>query len=189
MSRIGRKPVALVNGVAVTIAGFTVSVKGPKGELQYTFLPEVTVKVEGSEVIVGRRDDGDDAKARQGLTRQLVENMIIGVSQGYQKTLEIIGVGYKVQIQGKKLTLNLGFSHPVEHAIPEGITITQDEKNKNLITVKGIDKQLVGQVAADIRSYRIPEPYKGKGIRYSNEVVRRKPGKAAAGKGAAGAAA
>ncbi|ALM09419.1 MAG TPA: 50S ribosomal protein L6 [Candidatus Peribacter riflensis] len=184
MSRIGRKPVAIRSGVTVSVTGSTVSVKGVKGEMKYTFLPEVTVKVEGSQVIVERKEDSDTASARQGLTRQLVENMVCGVSEGYKKILEVIGVGYKAQVQGKKLILNLGFSHPVEFAIPEGIQITQDEKNKNLLTVQGIDRQLVGQVAADIRSYRVPEPYKGKGIRYSTETVRRKPGKAAVGKGA-----
>lgn len=188
MSRIGRKPVAILSGVTVTVTGSTVSVKGPKGELTYAFLPEVTVKVDGNQVIVERKGDNDAARARHGLTRQLIENMIRGVAEGYKKTLEVIGVGYKVQIQGKKLTLNLGFSHPVEFPIPEGITMTQDEKNKNLLTIQGIDKQLVGQVAADIRTFRLPEPYKGKGIRYSDEVVRRKPGKTAAGKGSTGAA-
>lgn len=187
MSRIGRKPVAIPNGVTVTVTGQTVSVKGAKGELAYVFLPEVTVKVEGAQVIVERKGDTDDARARHGLTRQLIENMVRGVSEGYKKTLEVIGVGYKVQVQGKKLILNLGFSHPVDFPIPEGITMTQDEKNKNLLTIQGIDRQLVGQVAANIRTFRVPEPYKGKGIRYSTEVVRRKPGKAAVGKGSAAA--
>jgi large subunit ribosomal protein L6 len=189
MSRIGRKPVAIPGGVTVSVAGSTVTITGAKGEMKYTFLPEVSVEVKEGNVVVGRKGDSDAASARQGLTRQLIANMITGVSQGYAKKLEIIGVGYKVQIQGKKLTLNLGFSHPVEYALPEGITVTQDEKNKNLITVQGIDKQRVGQVSAEIRSYRVPEPYKGKGIRYSDEFVRRKPGKAAVGKGAAGAGA
>lgn len=189
MSRIGRKPVAIPSGVTVTVFSSRVTVKGAKGEMAYVFLPEVTVKVDGGQVIVERISDSDDARARHGLTRQLIANMVRGVAEGYKKTLEIIGVGYKVQIQGKKLTLSLGFSHPVEFTIPEGIVVTQDEKNKNLITIHGIDRQLVGQTAANIRSFRIPEPYKGKGIRYSDEVVRRKPGKAAVGKGAPGAAA
>jgi large subunit ribosomal protein L6 len=187
MSRIGRKPVALPSGVTVTVTpsagaesgGGSLTVKGPKGELTYTFLPEVSVKVEGSVVTVTRKDDSDDAKARHGLTRQLIANMAQGVSQGYAKRLEIIGVGYKAQIKGKTLGLNLGHSHPIDFPIPDGITIFQDEKNKNLITVSGCDKQLVGQTAAVIRGFRPPEPYKGKGIRYSNESVRRKPGKAA----------
>lgn len=164
------------------------SVKGSKGELKMTILPEVSVKVEGNQVIVDRKLDSDEGRARQGLTRQLIHNMIEGVSTGFKRTLEVIGVGYKALVQGKKLVLNLGFSHPIDFAIPEGITITQDEKNKNLLTIQGIDKQLVGQVAANIRVFRLPEPYKGKGIRYSDEVVRRKPGKAAVGKGSAGAA-
>lgn len=189
MSRIGRKPVAIPSGVTVTVASSCVTVKGQKGELKYVFLPEVTVKMDGNQVVIGRVSDSNDARARHGLTRQLIANMVRGVSEGYRKTLEVIGVGYKVQIQGKKLTLSLGFSHPVSFAIPEGIQITQDEKNKNLISIHGIDCQLVGQVAANIRSFRIPEPYKGKGIRYSDEVVRRKPGKAAVGKGAPGATA
>ena len=180
---------AISGGVTVTVAGAMVSVKGARGELKIALLPEVAVKVEGSQVIVERKLDSDEGRARQGLTRQLINNMIQGVSAGYAKKLEVIGVGYKAQVQGKKLILNLGFSHPVDFQIPDGITITQDEKNKNLLTVQGIDKQLVGQVSADIRTFRVPEPYKGKGIRYSDEVVRRKPGKAAVGKGAPGAAA
>ncbi|MEI8229838.1 MAG: 50S ribosomal protein L6 [Candidatus Peregrinibacteria bacterium] len=187
MSRIGRKPVAILSGVTVNVAGNVVSVKGSKGTLTFGILPEVAVKVEGQEVIVTRLNDGDDGRARQGLTRQIVANMIIGVATGYQKSLEIIGVGFKVQIQPKKLALSLGFSHPVDFAIPEGISVTQDEKNKNLITISGIDKQLVGQTAANIRILRPPEPYKGKGIRYTTEFVRRKAGKAAVGKGASAA--
>lgn len=185
MSRIGRKPVAIPSGVTVTVAGNKVSVKGSKGELSYAHLPEVTVKVEGNEVIVTRKDDSDAAKARHGLTRQLIENMTIGVSKGYEKQLELIGVGYKAQAKGKSVTLNLGFSHPVEYKAPEGIEIAQDEKNKNLLYIRGANKEIVGQVAADIRNYRPPEPYKGKGIRYVGEFVRRKAGKAAAAKSAA----
>ena len=185
MSRIGRKPVALPTGVTATIVGSTVKVKGPKGELSYTFLPEVTITVEGTTVTIARKDDSPNAKARHGLTRQLVFNMAQEVSQGYTKKLEIIGVGFKAQVKGETLVLNLGHSHPIDYAIPEGITIAQDEKNKSLVTVSGCDKQLVGQTAADIRSLRPPEPYKGKGIRYSDEYVRRKPGKAAVKAGAA----
>jgi large subunit ribosomal protein L6 len=179
MSRIGRKPVAIPSGVTVTVSGSVVKVKGAKGELSYTFLPEVSIAVEGSEAIVSRRDDEKDSRARHGLTRQLLANMIKGVTDGYEKKLEIIGVGYKAQAKGKVLSLSLGFSHPVDYAIPAGIEITQDEKNKNLLFIRGIDKQLVGQVAAEIRSYRPPEPYKGKGVRYVGEAVRRKVGKAA----------
>ncbi|MBU0458777.1 50S ribosomal protein L6 [Patescibacteria group bacterium] len=180
MSRIGRKPVAIPSGVTVEISGNMIKVKGPKGELSYAHLPEVSVKIEEDKAIVDRINDKSEARARHGLTRQIVANMIQGVSEGYEKQLEIIGVGYKAQAKGKVLTLNLGHSHPIDYSVPEGIEITQDEKNKNILIVKGIDKQLVGQVAADIRDFRKPEPYKGKGVRYVGEQVRRKVGKAAA---------
>ncbi len=182
MSRIGRKPVALPSGVTVEVRNGTVFVKGSKGELNYALLPEVSLKIEGSEVIVERKDDSNAARARHGLTRALLANMVEGVSKGFDKQMEIIGVGYKAAIKGKTLVLNLGHSHPIDFKIPEGIEITQDEKNKNLIKVSGVDKQLVGQTSAVIRSLRPPEPYKGKGIRYVDEVVRRKVGKAAAAK-------
>ncbi len=180
MSRIGKKPVAIVAGVTVEVKGNAVTVKGPKGVLSYAHLPEVSVKVEGNAVIVERNNDSDTSKARHGLTRQLINNMIIGVSQGYEKQLEIIGVGYKAITKGKSVTLNLGHSHPIEYKAPEGVEITQDEKNKNLLFIRGIDKHMVGQAAADIRSYRPPEPYKGKGVKYIDEHIIRKPGKAAA---------
>lgn len=180
MSRIGSKSVAIPSGVTVELRGNTVVVKGSKGELTYDLLPEVKVQIEGSAVTVTRAEETDDARARHGLTRQLINNMVIGVSTGFEKKLEIIGVGYKAQVNGRVLVLSLGFSHPVNFPIPQGIDITQDEKNKNIVTIRGIDKQLVGQVASDIRSYRPPEPYKGKGIRYTDEHVRRKPGKSAA---------
>lgn len=184
MSRIGRKPVALPNGVEVSLKGTSVHVKGPKGELKYALLPEVTIVVEAGNVTITRKNDSDAARARHGLTRSLVANMVKGVSEGYEKKLEIIGVGFKAAVKGKTLQLQLGYSHPIDFAIPAGIEITQDEKNKNLLTIKGVDKQLVGQVAAEIRGLRPPEPYKGKGIRYSDEQVRRKVGKAAAAKAA-----
>jgi large subunit ribosomal protein L6 len=184
MSRIGRKPVAIPSGVTVTVSGSKVTVKGSKGELSYELLPEVKVKVEGSEAIVERAVDTDAGRARHGLTRAIVANMVHGVSEGYSKQLELIGVGYNAALKGKILQLQLGFSHPVDFAIPAGVEITQDEKNKNLLTVKGIDKQLVGQVASDLRALRPPEPYKGKGIRYTDETVRRKVGKAATAKAA-----
>lgn len=158
--------------------------KGSKGELTYALLPEVTVVVEESDVKVTRKNDGGDARARHGLTRMLIRNMTIGVSSGYEKKLEIIGVGYKAQIKGKSLSLNLGHSHAVNFDVPNGIEVSQDEKNKNIIIFRGIDKQLVGQVASDLRALRPPEPYKGKGIRYLGEDVRRKPGKAAVTKAA-----
>lgn len=185
MSRIGRKAVALPSGVTLTLQGSTIVVKGSKGELKYTHLPTVTIAVDGSTVTVARKADDKKARAAHGLTRALIANMVKGVSEGYEKKLEILGVGYKAQIKGKTLQLSLGFSHPVDFAIPAGIEITQDEKNKNMIMIRGCDKQLVGQTASVIRGLRPPEPYKGKGIRYSDEAVRRKVGKAAAAKGAA----
>jgi large subunit ribosomal protein L6 len=184
MSRIGRKPVALPSGVTVAVNGSKVTVKGSKGELSYELLPEITVKVEDNEIVIERKEDTDAGRARHGLTRALIANMVKGVNDGFSKQLELIGVGYKAALKGKILQLQLGFSHPVDFNIPAGIEITQDEKNKNLLTIKGIDKQLVGQVSSDLRSLRPPEPYKGKGIRYVDEKVRRKVGKAAAAKGA-----
>ncbi len=180
MSRIGSKSVAIPSGVTVELRGNTVVVKGSKGELTYDLLPEVKVQIEGNAVTVTRAEESDNARARHGLTRQLINNMVLGVSTGFEKKLEIIGVGYKAQVKGQVLGLSLGFSHPVDFPVPKGIEITQEEKNKNIIVIRGIDKQLVGQVASDIRSYRPPEPYKGKGIRYIDEHVRRKPGKSAA---------
>jgi len=171
--------VALPSGVTVEVSDSVIKIKGSKGELTYTHLPEVTVKIEDGSVTVERKDDNKESRARHGLTRQLIANMVQGVSEGYEKKLEIIGVGYKAQVKGKTLTLNLGYSHPINYVVPEGIKITQDEKNKNILIIRGIDKQLVGQVAADIRDFRKPEPYKGKGIRYVDEYVRRKVGKAA----------
>jgi large subunit ribosomal protein L6 len=182
MSRIGRKPVALPSGVTLSLSGSKVTVKGSMGELSYVLLPEVSVKVEGTEAIIERKDNSDQSRARHGLTRALIANMVQGVDKGFAKQLELIGVGYKAALKGKVLQLQLGFSHPVDFAIPAGVEITQDEKNKNLLTVKGIDKQLVGQVSSDLRALRPPEPYKGKGIRYTDEKVRRKVGKAAAAK-------
>ncbi len=171
---------ALPSGATATVAGAVVKIKGPKGELSYACCPEVTVAVDGSAVNVTRKTDDKRSRALHGLTRQLIANMAEGVTKGFAKQLEIIGVGYKAQVKGKTLNLALGFSHPVDLPIPEGLTVTQDEKNKNLLTISGIDKQLVGQFSANVRSLRPPEPYKGKGIRYTTEFVRRKPGKAAA---------
>ena len=182
MSRIGKKPVAIPSGVTIEVSGSTVKVKGPKGELKIELLPEVFVSVENGQAVVARKDDEEQSRARHGLTRQLIANMVAGVNAGFEKKLEIIGVGYKAQVKGKTLVLNLGHSHPIDFPIPEGIEITQNEKNKNVLTIRGIDKQLVGQVAAEIRGKRPPEPYKGKGVRYIDEQVRRKPGKAAASK-------
>lgn len=180
MSRIGAKPIVLPSGVIVEMKESAVTVRGPKGELELSLLPEVRVTLEeGNVVHVKRRDDSAAAKARHGLIRMLIANAAMGVSQGYERQLEIIGVGYKAQIKGKTIVFNLGHSHPITMAIPAEIEVTQDEKNKNILKITGIDKQRVGQIAAEIRALRPPEPYKGKGVRYIGEEVRRKPGKAA----------
>lgn len=180
MSRIGKKSVPVPAGVTVTVKDGHVSVKGPKGELTIVLLPEVSVKVEGDQVIVERKDDERSSRARHGLTRQLIANMTEGVSTGFVKKLEIIGVGYKAQAKGKTVSLSLGFSHPVEYKAVDGVDIQNDAENKQILVITGISKEKVGQVAADIRSYRPPEPYQGKGIRYVGEFVPRKVGKAAA---------
>ena len=175
MSRIGRMPIAIPAGVTVTIAeNNKVTVKGPKGTLERVLPAEMDIKQEGSEVIVTRPNDLKKMKSLHGLTRTLINNMVVGVTDGYTKTLEVNGVGYRVQKQGKKITLHLGFSHPVEMEDPEGIESTVDG---NKIIIKGIDKEKVGQYAANIRIKRAPEPYKGKGIKYDDEVIRRKVGK------------
>ncbi|MCR5201624.1 MAG: 50S ribosomal protein L6 [Lachnospiraceae bacterium] len=176
MSRIGRMPIAIPAGVTVDIAeNNKVTVKGPKGELTRVLPQEMTIKKEGEEIVVSRPNDLKKMKAFHGLTRTLIYNMIVGVTEGYSKTLEVNGVGYRAQKQGKKLTLSLGYSHPVEMEDPEGIEVTVEDQNK--IVVKGIDKEKVGQYAAEIRIKRAPEPYKGKGIKYADEVIRRKVGK------------
>ncbi|CUH91885.1 50S ribosomal protein L6 [Herbinix luporum] len=176
MSRIGRMPIAIPAGVTVDVAeNNKVTVKGPKGTLERLLPSEMTIKVEGSEVIVNRPNDLKKMKAFHGLTRTLIANMIIGVTEGYQKTLEINGVGYRAAKSGKELTLTVGYSHPVVMIDPEGIESTVDQ---NKIIIKGIDKEKVGQYAAEIRAKRPPEPYKGKGIKYADEVIRRKVGKA-----------
>lgn len=176
MSRIGKNPIEIPQGVEVKIDGNTVTVKGPKGTLTESFLDVVTIKQEGTQILVTRKDD--TVKNIHGLTRTLISNMVKGVTEGFEKELEIAGVGYKAQKQGKKLVLTIGFSHPVEIEEPEGITI--DVPTPNSIIVKGINKQLVGQVATNIRDYKRPEPYKGKGIKYAGERIRRKEGKAGA---------
>ena len=176
MSRIGRMPIAIPAGVTVTIAeNNKVTVKGPKGTLERELPEELTIKEEDGHVVVTRPNDLKRMKSLHGLTRTLINNMIVGVTNGYEKVLEINGVGYRAAKQGKKLTLNLGYSHPVEMEDPEGIETVLDGQNK--ITVKGIDKEKVGQYAAEIRDKRRPEPYKGKGIKYADEVIRRKVGK------------
>ncbi len=168
MSRIGAKTIEIPQGVTVEVKKGVVHVKGPKGELLYTLLPEVGVDIEGSTLKVKRILENPDAKARHGLTRSLLRNMTVGVTNGHERKLEIVGVGYKALVKGRSLNMSLGFSHPVDFPLPEGIEVIMDEKNKNMLTIKGIDKQLVGQVAADLRSLRPPEPYKGKGIRYTD---------------------
>ncbi|MCS7088051.1 MAG: 50S ribosomal protein L6 [Thermoflexales bacterium] len=179
MSRIGRKPIELPKGVDVVINGSAVTVKGPKGELQRTFDPRLIIEKEGNTLVVKRTSDDRQVRALHGLTRALLNNMVIGVSQGYQKVLEITAesVGYRAEMAGKNLMLYLGYSHPIQVTPPPGITFSTDPKTRT-ITVSGIDKELVGEVAAQVRRYRPPEPYKGKGIRYINEVIRRKAGKA-----------
>ena len=180
MSRIGRMPVAIPAGVTVSVEdGNKVTVKGPKGELSRTFAPELTIEEKDGQILVSRPNDLKRNKALHGLTRTLIHNMIVGTSEGYQKVLEINGVGYRAAKQGKVLTLNLGYSHPVEMEDPEGIETVCEGQNK--IIVKGISKEKVGQYAAEIRTKRPPEPYKGKGIKYADEHIRRKEGKAAKG--------
>ena len=176
MSRIGRMPIAIPAGVTVEVAeNNKVTVKGPKGTLERVMVPEMEIKVDGAVATVTRPNDLKRMKSLHGLTRTLLNNMIVGVTDGYEKVLEINGVGYRAQKQGKKLTLSLGYSHPVEMEDPEGIETVLDGQNK--ITVKGIDKEKVGQYAAEIRDKRRPEPYKGKGIKYADETIRRKVGK------------
>ncbi len=176
MSRIGKMPVALPKGVQVSIDGTTVKVKGPKGELAQTFHPDMTIKQEDGQIVVTRPDDSA-YDAMHGMVRAMINNMVKGVAEGFSKTLEIEGVGYRGELQGKNLVLTLGFSHPVPVEPPPGITFVVD-KSQRVITIEGADKQMVGQVAANIRGLRPPEPYKGKGIRYQGEKVRRKAGKA-----------
>jgi large subunit ribosomal protein L6 len=176
MSRIGKIPIPIPKGVTVTVSGHAVSVKGPKGELHRTMHPEIGVKVDGEVCTVSRPSDEDRHKALHGLSRTLVANMIEGVTKGYSKQLEITGVGYKAEVKAYGLQLVLGFSHPIEYRAPTGIKLTAPQPTQ--VVIEGPDKQMVGQVAAELRSLRPPEPYKGKGIKYAGEVVRRKAGKA-----------
>jgi large subunit ribosomal protein L6 len=176
MSRIGKLPVALPDGVNIDLAGLVVKVKGPKGELQQPILDQVTVKIVGSELIVERKTDDKPGRSAHGLTRTLISNMVVGVTKGFRKSLELQGVGYRAAKAGNNLNLTLGYSHPVTYEAPSGITFTVEGTTK--VHIDGIDKQQVGQVAAEIRDLRPPEPYKGKGVRYEGEVVRKKMGKA-----------
>ena len=179
MSRIGKKPITIPAGVEVKINGSEVTVKGPKGELKNTFNSEISIAMEGNEIIVTRPSDNKNHRSLHGLTRTLIANMVEGVSKGYSKELEVNGVGYRVQKQGKDLVMNLGFSHQVIMPEIAGISIEVPAPNK--IIISGADKQMVGQFAAEVREKRPPEPYKGKGIKYVDEYIRRKEGKAAKG--------
>jgi large subunit ribosomal protein L6 len=175
MSRIGFRPTAIPEGVTVRIDGRVVSVKGPKGELVREFHPDMIIKQENNEIKVSRPDDSNQHRALHGTTSSLISNMVHGVTKGFTKNLELVGVGYRASKKGKNLILNVGYSHPIEIVPEDGIELSLEGNNK--ITVSGIDKQRVGEVAANIRSVRSPEPYKGKGIRYEGEHVRRKEGK------------
>lgn len=175
MSRIGKKPVPVPQGVTATVNGQTVTAKGPKGELKFVVNDEVLVKQEGSEISVQPKDQSKDARSKWGMSRTQLVNILTGVKDGFERRLEITGVGYRASMQGKNLQLALGFSHDVVYQTPEGITIATPKPTE--IVVQGIDKQAVGQVAAEIREYRGPEPYKGKGVRYAGERIVRKEGK------------
>ena len=175
MSRIGNKPVVIPAGVTIDLKDNTVTVKGPKGELSYTFNQNITLVQNEGEVVFTRPDDSKENKTIHGTTRAVFNNMVVGVTEGFQRELELIGVGYRAQLQGKKLVLNVGYSHPVEFTPEEGVEIEVPSNTK--VIVKGYDKQKVGELAANIRGVRPPEPYKGKGIRYVGEYVRRKEGK------------
>ena len=175
MSRIGNKPVVIPAGVTIDLKDNTVTVKGPKGELSYTFNQNITLVQNEGEVVFTRPDDSKENKTIHGTTRAVFNNMVVGVTDGFQKELELIGVGYRAQLQGKNLVLNVGYSHPVEFTPEEGLEIEVPSNTK--VIVKGYDKQKVGELAANIRGVRPPEPYKGKGIRYVDEFVRRKEGK------------
>lgn len=180
MSRIGKNPVSIPTGVTVTReADGTLVVKGPKGELRYTPTEYVNIEVTDTEITITRAGEAKTNRAMHGLTRSLLQNMVTGVTEGFKKRLEINGVGYRAQMQGAKLVLSLGYSHPIEYTAPEGIQVEMDADKKNVIIVSGIDKQKVGQVAAEIRAFRKPEPYKGKGVKYENEYIKRKAGKTA----------
>ena len=181
MSRIGKKPITVPENIEVTIEGATLRTKGPKGELSMPFEEKyVSFKLEDGTLTVSRKDDSKSARARHGLYRSLAANLIEGVLNGFSKKLEIRGVGYRAVLQGSAINFNLGYSHPISFQIPEGVQIEFDKENQNIFTISGNNKQLVGQVAANIRSFRKPEPYKGKGIRYVDEQVARKAGKSGA---------
>ncbi len=177
MSRVGRLPVVVPSGVEVKITGPHVKIKGPKGEMEFTFSPHIKISFEDGEIAVKRPSDAREMRSLHGTTRALIQNMVIGVTEGFQKELQLVGVGYRASMQGNNLELNVGFSHSVEIVPPAGITFEVGDRAQQIF-ISGIDKQSVGQVAADIRKVRPPEPYKGKGIRYKDEHIRRKAGKA-----------
>ncbi len=178
MSRIGKKPVEIPKGVTITLNGSHVKVKGPKGELERTMHKNMTVAQVEDQIVVTRPDDQKDNRALHGLTRALIQNMVIGVTEGYKKTLQLVGVGYKAEMKGKSLELTVGFSHPVLFGAAEGVSVSVLAK-ENKVVIEGIDKQAVGEAAVRIRRVRPPEPYKGKGIKYENEIIQRKAGKTA----------
>ena len=177
MSRIGKLPVEIPAGVTITVENGLIKVAGPKGSLEEQLLPHITVDIKDDLLTVSRINDAKIARSQHGLMRSLINNMVEGVTKGFEKKLEVNGVGFKVALQGNKLILNLGFSHPIEFIAPEGVTVTVDKMN---IAISGINKQQVGQVAADIRALKKPEPYKGKGIKYEGEYIIRKAGKTGA---------
>ncbi|GAB6184018.1 50S ribosomal protein L6 [Thermodesulfovibrio hydrogeniphilus] len=176
MSRIGRKPIQIPNGVEVKIENKEITVKGPKGQLNYTLPDAIDVTIDNNTLLVTRKSDIPKVRALHGLARSLIANMVTGVTQGFTKVMTIVGVGYRAQLSGNKLIINVGYSHPVEFPLPDGIKATVDEK-QTTITLSGIDKQLLGQVAANLRGIRPPDAYKGKGIRYADEELKLKPGK------------
>jgi large subunit ribosomal protein L6 len=185
MSRIGKQPVIIPSGVTATIQGSNVTIKGPKGELKKDFSPKMKIELIEDKIVVSRTGDEKFDKALHGLTRNLINNMVEGVTKGYVRKMEIVGVGYRAAPNKNKIVLSLGFTNPIDFVAPVGIEFKMDPENKNIIIITGIDKEVIGQVAAKIRSYRKPEPYKGKGIRYFGEKIAKKAGKAAgAGAGA-----
>ncbi len=177
MSRIGKQPIPIPDKVQVTIDGSLVTVKGPKGELSHRFPVDMTIKQQDGQIVVERPTDQKRHRALHGMTRALIANMVSGVSEGFEKVLEVVGVGYRAEMQGQTLVMHLGYSHPIEVQPPQDVEFVVEERGR-LVRVRGIDKQVVGQIAANIRKLRPPEPYKGKGVRYQGEYVRRKAGKA-----------
>jgi len=181
MSRIGKRLITVPSGVQVTLTGNHIKVKGAKGELEFSFPAQVTVVQEGDKLKIRRTGEDPRASAMQGLTRMMIQNMITGITTGFEKRLELTGVGFRAQVSGHKIILNLGHSHPIEFEAPTGVKLEMDKEQKNIVIVSGTDKQAVGQAAANIRDFKPPEPYKGKGIHYLGEHIVRKAGKAAAG--------